>query len=54
MADEHTPPDGHRCPRCGSRRWIGYGMWPNSGPVKAQCVPCGKVYDHPNHQETTR
>ena len=36
-----------RCPRCGSNKSIGYGSWPNSGPLKAQCVPCGKVSDWP-------
>lgn len=36
-----------RCPRCGSARSVGYGTHPNSGPVKAQCVPCGAVSDWP-------
>ena len=36
-----------RCPRCGSNRSVGYGMWPGSGPIKAQCVPCGKVSNWP-------
>lgn len=36
-----------RCPRCGSSRSVGYGMFPGSGPVKAQCVPCGAVSDWP-------
>ena len=36
-----------RCPYCGSNRSVGYGMWPGSGPVKAQCVPCGRVSDWP-------
>lgn len=44
-----TPPteDRHQCPRCYSRRWVGYGTHAGSGPVKAQCVPCGQVYAHP-------
>lgn len=36
-----------RCYACGSNRSVGYGMWPNSGPIKAQCVPCGAVSDWP-------
>lgn len=26
-------------------------MWPGSGPVKAQCVPCGAVSDWPDEHE---
>ena len=40
------------CYRCGSNRSVGYGMWPNSGPVKAQCVPCGAVSDWPDEPTT--
>ena len=43
-----------RCPRCGSSQSIGYGMWPNSGPLKAQCVPCGTVSDWPKIETDER
>lgn len=43
--------DAWRCGHCGSRRWVGFGMWPNSGPVKGQCVPCGAVTDWPEPHE---
>lgn len=36
-----------RCRRCGSDHIVGIGMWPGSGPIKAQCVPCGQVSDWP-------
>ena len=55
MSDYSVTPEQEaawRCPRCGSDRPIGYGMWPNSGPVKAQCVPCGTVSNWPKAGET--
>lgn len=52
MTKPNTLPS--KCPRCRSDRWIGYGMWPDSGPIKRQCVPCGTVYDHPTPPTTAQ
>lgn len=40
---EHGVRDEHRCPSCGSPRWVSVSL--NEGYTRrAQCVPCGKVH----------
>lgn len=40
---EHSTPDDHRCPACGSTSWVSVSL--DEGYTRrAQCVPCGKVH----------